>query len=249
MSTDLRSRAAATARTAARTAAALAVLTGCGWATAWLLGRAATTVAGDHNAPWIVGRASGITSYLLLVAVVAMGLALSHPWRTRYRRPSTVARIRAHAVLATFTLAFTVLHVVVLANDSYAGVGWQGALLPMGASYRPVPVTLGVIGLYSGLLSGVTASLAGRLTARWWWPLHKVSALALVLVWLHGLFSGSDSAALTTLYVVTGGAVVALAVSRYVATTPGDRVAALVAESTATVTPTGPTAVGLRRAS
>jgi len=168
MRTDLTAR----AWTATRAVGGVLMLAGAGWATAWLLGRAATSVAGNHNAPWIVGRASGITAYLLLLAVTALGLALSHPWRARYRRPSTVARIRAHAVLATFTLAFTVLHIVVLANDSYAGVGWRGALLPMGASYRPVPVTLGVIGLYSGLLSGVTAAMAGRLTARLWWPLH-----------------------------------------------------------------------------
>jgi len=245
MRTDLTAR----AWTATRAVGGVLMLAGAGWATAWLLGRAATSVAGNHNAPWIVGRASGITAYLLLLAVTALGLALSHPWRARYRRPSTVARIRAHAVLATFTLAFTVLHIVVLANDSYAGVGWRGALLPMGASYRPVPVTLGVIGLYSGLLSGVTAALAGRLTARLWWPLHKVSALALVLVWLHGVFSGSDSATLTTMYVLTGAAVVALAVSRYVTTTPADRVDELAQGATAAVLPVTPPAVGLRRVS
>ena len=245
MTADLTARAG----TAARTALAVIALAGAGWATAWLLGRAAAAVAGNHNAPWIVGRASGITAYLLLVTVTTVGLALSHPWRTRYRRPSTVTRIRAHAVLATFTLAFTVLHVVVLANDSYAGVGWRGALLPMGASYRPVPVTLGVIGLYSGLVSGITAALAGRLAARVWWPLHKVSALALALVWLHGLFSGSDSAALLTMYVLTGGAVIALAVSRYTATTPADRVEQLAKGATTTITSPTNGVTGLRRAS
>jgi hypothetical protein len=244
-SADRTSRAGA----AARALAGVVALAAGGWATAWLLGRAATTVAGNHNAPWIVGRASGITAYVLLVAVTTVGLALSHPWRTRYRRPSTVARIRVHAVLATFALVFTVLHIVVLANDSYAGVGWQGALLPMGASYRPVPVTLGVIGLYSGLASGVTAALAGRLAARVWWPLHKVSALALVLVWLHGLFSGSDSAALLTLYVLSGAAVIALAVSRYTATTPADRVEQLAKGATATVTTPAAASGGLRRVS
>jgi hypothetical protein len=214
---------------AVRIIAVLVLLAGGGWLTAWLLGRAAQLVSGDHNAPWIVGRASGITAYLLLVALVAMGLLLSHPWRTRWTRPSSLTRIRVHVALAAFTLTFTTVHVVVLATDRYAGVGWAGALLPMGASYRPVPVTLGVIGLYSGLISGITAALAGRVVARLWWPLHKVSALALVLVWLHGLLAGSDSAALLAVYLTSGAALLALAVSRYTATTPRDRVEALLA--------------------
>lgn len=198
-----------------------------GGATAWLLGGAADAVAGDRHASWIVGRASGITAYLLLVLVVMMGLVLAHPWRARVRRPSTVARIRAHVVLSTFTLAFTVLHIVVLATDRYAGVGWRGAFVPLGASYRPVPVTLGVIGLYAGLAAGVTAALAGRLTMRAWWPLHKVAAGSLMLVWLHGLLAGSDALALKAMYVAGAVGVLALLLSRYLARTPADRLRAL----------------------
>jgi len=70
-----------------------------------------------------------------------------------------------------------------------------------------------------------------------------------VLVWLHGVFSGSDSATLTTMYVLTGAAVVALAVSRYVTTTPADRVDELAQGATAAVLPVTPPAVGLRRVS
>jgi hypothetical protein len=133
-----------------------------------------------------------------------------------------------HVSLAVFTLAFVVLHVVVLATDSYAGVGWRGTLVPMGATYRPVPVTLGVVGLYAGLLAGLTAALAGRLPLRVWWPVHKVAALGLVLVWLHGVQAGSDSALLSWMYIGTGLAVALLALSRYAARTPADRLAELV---------------------
>lgn len=205
-----------------------ALLAGVGaWASGWLLGTAATSVSGNRNAPWIIGRSAGITSYLLLVVLVATGLVLSHPWRTRYRRPSTATRLRLHASLAVFTLVFTALHVVVLATDSYAQVGWRGAVLPMGSAYRPVPVTLGVVGLYAGGLAGLTAALSGRLAARVWWPVHKVAAGSLALVWAHGVLAGIDTPALLWLYLLTGAGVVALAVSRYTARTPADRVGEL----------------------
>lgn len=222
-------RAAATGRRVA-----LAVALAFGFAasaglTGYLVGHAAGSVSGDRNAPWIIGRAGGIAAYLFLVLLVATGLVLSHPARARLRRPSSATRIRLHVSLAVFTLSLTVLHVVVLATDSYAGVGWRGAFMPMGASYRPVPVTLGVIALYAGLLAGLTAALSGRrLLARVWWPVHKVAATALVLVWAHGVFAGIDSPRLMVLYLGTGAALVALAAWRYTARTPADLVDELV---------------------
>jgi hypothetical protein len=193
--------------------------------TGWLVGGTASSVAGNHNAPWIIGRAAGLSSYLLLVALVATGLVLSHPGRARLRRPRAATRIRLHVSLAVFTLALTVLHVVVLATDSYAHVGWHGALVPMGSAYRPVPVTLGVIGSYAGLLAGVTASLSGRrLVSRAWWPIHKVASVSLLLVWVHGVAAGIDTPSLLGLYLVTGAGVLALAVWRYLARTPAELV-------------------------
>lgn len=192
-----------------------------------VIGSAFHAVTGNRMAPWIIGRAAGISAYLLLFGLVMLGLALSHPWRSRIARPSPVTRIRLHIALALFTLAFTALHVVVLATDRYAGVGWWGAALPMRASYRPAAVTLGLIGLWSGLLAGITAALAGRLPARAWWPIHKVAAAALILVWLHGVLAGGDTDALRWMYVGTGAATVALALSRYGARTPADLVAEL----------------------
>ena len=216
-------------RAAARAAGVTVAVAVSAAVSAWLVGVGVQRVVGDKNAPWILGRAAGVTSYLLLVVLVGWGMLLSHPWRTRWTRPSTAMRIRVHVGLAVFTLVFVVLHIVVLATDSYAGVGWRGALVPMGATYRPLPVTLGVIGLYAGLLAGVTAALAGRLPLRLWWPVHKVAALSLVLVWVHGILAGSDTLLLTWLYVVTGAAVAALALSRYAARTPADRFAELTA--------------------
>ncbi len=183
--------------------------------------------------PWLMARASGITAYLLLTLVTIMGLLLSHPRRARWARPSSVARIRLHVVLTVLALAFTVFHFVVLALDPYAKVGWAGALLPMAADYRPVPVTLGVLSLWTGLIVGLTAGLAGRGLGRIWLPLHRFSAVAWILAWVHGLLAGSDTTPLLMLYVVTGAAVVLLALWRYVSRSPADEVGELARRSRA----------------
>ena len=134
--------------------------------TGWLLTGTVHTLHGNPSGAWMVARASGITSYLLMTALVVMGMHLSHPGATQVRRLSRLARVQIHSALAFFTLAFTTLHVVVLATDPFAHVGWAGALLPMASTYRPVPVTLGVVAMWSAVLTGVTASLAGRLPGR-----------------------------------------------------------------------------------
>jgi hypothetical protein len=44
---------------------AVAGVSACAAGTGWLVGSAFTAVAGDWYAPWILGRASGISAYLL----------------------------------------------------------------------------------------------------------------------------------------------------------------------------------------
>jgi len=179
---------------------------------------------GGSKVPWVFGRASGLTSYVLLLALVTTGLVLAHPWSRHLHLPSPRTRLAVHVGLATFTLVFTVLHVVVLATDPWAKVGWVDALLPMASAYRPVPVTLGVLALWAGLVTGLTARFAGRVAGRLWWPIHKVAVVVLGLVWAHSVLAGSDVVALRGFYLATGCAVLALAVTRYAARTPGDRV-------------------------
>jgi hypothetical protein len=181
------------------------------------LGHAVAAVTGRRQGPWILGRAAGVTGYALLTALVVTGLVLAHPRAARLRRPHPRTRLGLHAGLAAFTLVFVALHVVVLASDRYAGVGWQGSLVPFASSYRPLPVTLGVLGLYAGAVAGGTAAVAGRVGGRLWFPVHRVAAGSFVLVWLHAVLTGSDAVALRLLHAVTGTCVAVLAASRYLA--------------------------------
>jgi len=48
-----------------------------------------------------------------------------------------------------------------------------------------------------------------------------------VLVWVHGVLAGGDTAALLALYLATGALVVFAAGSRYMSRTPADRLAEL----------------------
>lgn len=203
-----------TLATAGRGAGRFLLLVGVGGSVGMSAGWVVHRLSGDRMAPWILGRASGVCAYLMLVALVLLGLSLADPHRAQRGRSATT-RMRAHVMLALLTYAFITVHVAALATDAYAGVGWWGAAMPFGAQYRPLPVTLGVLGMWFGLLAGGTGALAGRLPHRAWWPLHKVAAITFVLVWFHGVFAGSDTRALLGLYAGIGLLVLGAAVSRY----------------------------------
>jgi hypothetical protein len=65
-----------------------------------------------------------------------------------------------------------------------------------------------------------TARLAGRLGARHWRWVHHLSGAVLILVWVHGVLAGTDTAALRGCYVGSAGLLVALAVTRVLARVP-----------------------------
>lgn len=188
-----------------------------------LLGYAWMTATGSDMGLWVIARASGLVSYLLLTAVTIFGLLMACPPKSAARFLGAAQRLRIHVLLALFALVFVVLHVVVLAIDPWAEVGWWGALVPFGSAYRPLPVTLGLLALWSGLISGVTAGLAGRGLGRMWLPLHRLAAAGWVLAWLHGVLAGSDTPAWLWMYVVTGAAVLILVVRRVMVRTPKDQ--------------------------
>ena len=198
-----------------------------GGLTGFFLGLAYVFLSRADMGAWSLARAAGLVSYLLLTAVTALGLLLACPPRRGRRFFNAIHRLRLHVLLACFALVFVLLHTVVLAVDPWAHVGWTGALLPFGSQYRPVPVTLGLLALWSGLVSGISAALAGRGAGRFWVPLHRVAALAWVLAWLHGLLAGSDTGPLTAVYVVTGLGVLALAWRRAARRSPQATVAEL----------------------
>lgn len=163
---------------------------------------------------WLVARAAGITAYLLLTAIVAFGLVLSHPvnqstWKLSRRL------FPWHENLLMFVLAFIVAHVVSLVLDPYAGVGPLAIILPGLSSYRSTEVALGALAFDALIITAVTARYTKLLPRGMWLKIHRLSIVIWGLSWAHGILAGTDTDALVPLYVVTGLAIVAAAAYRY----------------------------------
>jgi sulfoxide reductase heme-binding subunit YedZ len=186
-------------------------------ATGYLVAPRGAAVLHDRMLPWILSRALGIAAYVALSALVAVGIWYRHPWRVLRRTPGPQALLRAHVSLAAATVVLLCGHVITVAVDRFAGVGWVGVAVPWHAQYRPTAVALGSLALYGIVLVAATAALAGSLARRVWLPIHSMSAVLFALCLGHGLLAGSDSHALWSLYALTGVVVGCLLVTRMAA--------------------------------
>lgn len=149
---------------------------------------------------WLVSRAAGIVTLVLLAVQVASGLVLSHPTNKLTWRLSR-AVFPWHDTLWLFVLAFVATHIVAIVLDPYAGVGLAGAVVPGLSSYRSGPVALGAIAFEALLVTGITARWTRLLPPGAWLVVHRAGSAIFVLGWMHGLLAGTDSAAITWLYV------------------------------------------------
>jgi sulfoxide reductase heme-binding subunit YedZ len=163
---------------------------------------------------WLAARAAGITAYLILTFIIAMGLILSHPvnrstWKLSKRL------FPWHENLFVFLLAFLAAHIVSIVLDPYAGVGIAGSFIPGLSSFRSVPVALGTLALYGLLITGLTARYTKWLPAGWWLKLHRLSIVVWALTWAHGILSGADTGGIAVMYVSTGLLILGAAAYRY----------------------------------
>ncbi len=164
--------------------------------------------------PWIAARALGVTAYLLLAFEVALGLVLSHPRNTSAWR-KTRQILPWHELVTVFLGAFLALHIVLLAVDEFAGVGWIGVFVPGSGTYRPPAIAVGSVAMYALVITAVTAKWARLLPSGWWLRIHRFAAVAFLLSWVHAILAGTDGGALTPLYLATGLLILALGTHRW----------------------------------
>ncbi|MDT4903973.1 MAG: methionine sulfoxide reductase heme-binding subunit [Pseudonocardiales bacterium] len=142
---------------------------------------------------WFTARGAGLSALVLLTISTGLGALVS-----RHGRASTRYVIQyVHRAAAGLGLAVLALHVGTILADSYAKVGWRGALIPFTAGYRPTWVALGSLAAYTFVGVAVLGLARGRMAgsplgARVWRSLHGLAYVGWASAMLHGFNSGTD---------------------------------------------------------
>jgi DMSO/TMAO reductase YedYZ heme-binding membrane subunit len=167
---------------------------------------------------WYLARGAGITAFAALSVATGVGAFSAR----RGGRPSAAQFERrviwqyVHRAAALTGVAMLVLHIATLLADSYAHVGWVGALVPFASAYRPLAVTLGLLSMYCLVAVTVTGILRSRFAvseraSRWWRRIHLLAYAAWGMSALHFLTSGSDAGTWWARLVLLSGCAIVLA--------------------------------------
>lgn len=148
------------------------------------------TAAVSTQALWYLTRGSGIVTFLLLSAVVVLGLLTAR--RTETTRWPRFAIAELHRQLALSSVAFLAVHVATAVSDPFAPIGWVSAIVPFSSSYRPLWLGLGTLALDLFVAILATSLLRHRLNERLWRAVHWLAYLSWPVALFHSLGTGSD---------------------------------------------------------
>jgi methionine sulfoxide reductase heme-binding subunit len=142
---------------------------------------------------WYAARAAGIVAYLLLTAVVALGVSMAGraPGR-RWKRWPMFAVEDVHRAGGLLVGTFIALHVATIAIDSYLPFSLGQLAIPLTAHYRPIWTALGIVAAELLLALAVTNHYRDRIPRRWWRGAHYANFAVWLAATLHGLGSGTD---------------------------------------------------------
>lgn len=139
---------------------------------------------------WNLTRATANVAWALLLLTMVWGVLLSTRALRSFDRPAWLRDL--HTWLGGLSLCFAVLHVVTLILDSYVQFSIVDVLVPMSSSWKPVPVSLGIVGFYILVAVQGTSLMMNRIPRTLWRRIHMLSYLLFGLVIVHALTAGSD---------------------------------------------------------
>ncbi|HEY3766971.1 MAG TPA: ferric reductase-like transmembrane domain-containing protein [Gaiellales bacterium] len=142
---------------------------------------------------WYAARAAGIVAYLMLSAVVVLGIAMAGraPGR-RWRRWPMFAVEDVHRVGGLLVGSFIALHVLTIAIDSFLPFSIGQLAIPLTATYRPIWTALGIVAAELLVALAVTNHYRRRIPHRWWRLAHYANFVVWTGATLHGMGSGTD---------------------------------------------------------
>lgn len=139
---------------------------------------------------WYVGRGTGVVSLVLLTVVMVLGIG-SRSGRPAFGLPR-FAVVALHRSASLLSVVFLAIHVVTLWLDPQAELKLVDFVLPFDASYRPLWMGLGTLGLDLMAAVFVTSLLRRRIGVRAWRAVHWLAYLSWPVALMHTLGTGTD---------------------------------------------------------
>ena len=140
---------------------------------------------------WYAARAGGVVAYVLLSAVVALGVAMAG--KMTLKRWPKFAIESVHRFGGILVGVFIAIHVVAVAIDAYLPFSITSLLVPFTSKYRPVWIGLGIVAMELLVALAFTNHYRNRrLSYLTWRRVHYTNFVVWGAATLHGVGSGTD---------------------------------------------------------
>jgi len=174
---------------------------------------AAQTVS---SIPWYVARAAGLAAYGLMFLVIIFGTGMTTGYVYKYINPIQAWVIHKYLGLA---LGITLLtHVTAFFFDKFIGFSWQEILIPFASNFKPLFLSMGIIGFYFLLVILLTSLFIRLKYQRIWRGIHYAVYPLFIFSFIHGLFIGTDSQTfgMQIIYLATGLIILGSLIYRFI---------------------------------
>ncbi len=142
---------------------------------------------------WYLNRGTGIVLLVVFTLTTVLGvLSTGRKFSPLWPRFVTQGLHRSLATIGTLLLLG---HATTAVVDEYVDIRWWQAVVPFGATYKPLYLSLGTLALDLTALVVVTSIVRSRMSTTAWRSVHIFSYLAFAVAVVHGVGIGTDSGA------------------------------------------------------
>lgn len=183
----------------------------------WIPGLANSFAGDTPKAYWYLSRGSALVAYWLLWLSMAFGVIITNKMARVW--PGGPTAFDIHEYVSLLGLGFAMFHMFILMGDHYIHYSLFQVLAPFASSvYRPVWVGLGQVSMYTCVVVNASFYIRKRIGNRSWRLVHYASFACYVLALIHGINSGTDTAALwaSSLYWVSSIGLLFLVIYRVI---------------------------------
>jgi len=168
---------------------------------------------------WYAARAGGVVAYVLLTAVVVVGLAMAGKKKLRVWPRFAVEDVHRFGGLLVGT--FVSIHVLAIAIDAFLPFSLQSIAVPFISAYRPFWVGLGIVAAELLLALAVANHYRNKIVSyKFWRRTHYLNFAVWTAATLHLLGSGTDRSTwwllgITTVAVMAVAGATALRITKF----------------------------------
>jgi predicted ferric reductase len=181
----------------------------------WLPGLTSSFIGSSPKAYWYLSRATGFVALGMLWASMMLGIGVTNKMARLW--PGVPPAMAIHEYTGLLGLFFGGFHALILLGDKYSKYTLAQLLMPFGSvQYRPTWVALGQLCFYAWFIIAVTFYIRRAIGKKTWRVIHYASFVCYLAALIHGLTSGTDTAALWAqdFYWLTGGSLLFLLIYR-----------------------------------